>query len=120
VPTGSQTGQPPLPPDVKSQQQGSEAQQFAQGAAQQQQKNAPDAGKEFVMKGFADIAKIMEKQVQVIQADYPQLMPFVTKAVTALKMIEQGISQQSQGQGQAMPARSEPQPNAEGQQAMGQ
>lgn len=112
MPTGSQTGQPPLPPDVKQQQ--SPAEQYAQGAASSQVQ-PENAGKEFVMQGFKKIAEIMQKQVSVLQSDAPELMPYMIKAVQALQMVEKEFSKlAAQGQGPAQPG-SEPQvPQAEG------
>lgn len=123
MPTGTQTGQPPIPPDVKAQQQGDPAQQMAQlqmQKGQQQPAAQPaDAGKEFVLKGFSDIAQTMTKMASVLQTDAPELMPMFVKAITALKLVEQEFSKQSQGQGQPVKG-SEPQQQAEGPDTMAQ
>lgn len=116
MPIGTQTGQPPTPPDVKQQQQGNPAQEFVKGAAQQAPQPV-DAGKEYVLKGFAEIAKNAEKIAAVLSTDAPELMPIFVKGVTAFKMVEQMFQKQSQGQGQPVQG-SEPQPEAEGSQTL--
>jgi hypothetical protein len=90
-------------------------QQFVDGKmAQQQQGVEPqNAGKEFLMQGFKQIAETMQKMATVIQTISPELMPLFVKSVTALKMVEQEFAKQTQGQGQQAAA-SEPPPQAGG------
>lgn len=91
--------------------------------AMRQGANGPepqDAGKEYVLQGFAQIADVMKKQAAVLQTDAPQLMPIFIKAVTALKMVEQEFSKQSQGQGQPASGSEPPQQQgAEGPMTLG-
>lgn len=112
--------QPPVSPEVRRQQQGPALQQYAQGAAAQEAQSKPeDVGKDFVLEGFKQVAQVMEKMAKAISATQPELMPLFLKAVTAMKMVEQGFSKASQGQGAPMAAGSEPGQSPEGPEAMG-
>lgn len=117
MPQAPDTEAPPLPADVRRQQQGPPLAQFAQGAAAAGQ---PDAGaaKQAVQQWLSQTADLMSKIAKVLQVAQPELMPIIVRMAGAGKLLEQEFNKASQGQGAPMQPGSEPTPQApEGQQA---
>lgn len=110
----SQTGAPPQPPNVVSQQQGNPAllqyaqQAAANGASAQPQGDPADA---FVKQGLDQIADILGKVAKVITVKRPELIPVVKQMAGAGSTLQQEYSK-SQAQGQASPA-GQPEPAQE-------
>ncbi len=95
----AQTGAPPIPPEVASQQQGSEMSQMAQKAAAQQGQPQPGQGdptSQFIMQGFQQIAQIMGQMMQGMGTKAPQLIDLMTKLAGGFKEAEKQFQQSMQ------------------------
>jgi capsule polysaccharide export protein KpsE/RkpR len=113
-----QSASPPLPPDVRRQQQPALA-QFAEGAMKKKkgqpgQQESPEqqqgpTGLQLVTKNITDIAKMMTEMAQVLNVEKPALMPLLVRGAGVMKQLEEQVQQaSSQGQGSPMTAESGP------------
>lgn len=106
----SDTTTPPLPPDVRKQQQPGLA-QYAEGAMKQSgagEQGGKAASSQLVMKLLAQISESMSQIAQVIQVEKPALMPVLTRMAGMGKVLEQQMQAASQGQGSPMTPGQEP------------
>ena len=101
---------PPLPPDVRKQQQPALA-QYAEGAMKQGgggEQGGKAASAQLVMKLLAQISASMSAIANVISVEKPALMPVLTRMAGMGKVLEQQMQQASQGQGSPMNPGQEP------------
>lgn len=102
---------PPLPPDVRRQQQSPALAQYAEGQMKQQgggEKQGAAASAQLVQKLLAQISGAMSQIAQVISVEKPALMPVLTRMAGMGKVLEQQMAQASQGQGSPMAPGQEP------------
>lgn len=113
MPTTDQ-GAPPLPPDVRRQQQGPILAQYAQAAARQNPMAAQSGQDEqansmqFAQQKLSEVASGLMEIAKVLAVEKPALMPILKKMAGMGKVLEQQINEASQGQGAPIKPGSEP------------
>ena len=95
----NETGAPPLPPEIRQQQQGDPLSQMADRAGSQGQPQQPGQGDptgQFIMQGFQQISQVMMQMMQAMASKAPQLVELMTKLASGFKEVENQYKQSMQ------------------------